>query len=54
MTFMFSLQDKDSIGCPIYRQAQTEKQAIKIAKKDYPNAQFVVLDSYPLTCENCE
>lgn len=54
MIFMFHLQDTSAIGQPIYRASETDTQAIRLAKKDYPLVDFVVLDSYPLICEACE
>ena len=43
-----ALQDIDQIGDVIYRDALTESQAIKQARKDYSRVNFIVLAVYDL------
>ena len=41
-----AMQDIDQMGDVIYRDAETEKQALKMAKKDYPKCEFAVLEVF--------
>lgn len=52
MTGHYQLQDVDKKGDAIYRFANSEKEAIKLAQKDYPKVIFEVISFYP-HCEAC-